>query len=163
MPATPRKAPVGRPQKSATVLKKRGALPKAASSLGKTAGLDVAPAKGKRPVAKIVRTIPKKATTAAPTATRKRAPTEDASMLHVRVADRLKLEATKVLEQIGLTPSEAVRLFLHRVVVEQRLPLDLSVPNARTQAAILEARAIAARPRRFKTAEDMFESLEKAS
>ncbi|WP_210253095.1 type II toxin-antitoxin system RelB/DinJ family antitoxin [Beijerinckia sp. L45] len=144
-------------------MKKRGALPKAASSLGKAAARDVAPAKGKRPVANTDRTIPKRVATAAPTASRKAAPTENASMLHVRVADRLKQEATKVLEQIGLTPSEAVRLFLHRIVVDQRLPLDLCVPNAQTQAAILEARALSAKPRRFKAADDMFKSLEKTS
>jgi DNA-damage-inducible protein J len=55
-----------------------------------------------------------------------------------------------------------VRLFLHRVVAEQRLPLDLRVPNATTEAAMLEAREIAKRPSRFKNAEDMFASLEKA-
>ena len=51
-------------------------------------------------------------------------------MLHVRVTDTLKQRAAATLEGIGLTTSEAIRLFLHRVVVEQRLPLDLKVPNA---------------------------------
>jgi DNA-damage-inducible protein J len=87
---------------------------------------------------------------------------DDASMLHVRIAGNLKARATKTLAGIGFTTSEAVRLFLHRVVVEQRLPLDLHVPNAETEAAILEAREIAGRPSRFKNAEEMFESLEKA-
>lgn len=86
----------------------------------------------------------------------------DAAMLHVRVTDLLKQEAAKTLEAIGMTTSEAVRLFLHRVVVEQRLPLDLCVPNAKTEAAIREARDIAARPSRFTGADALFASLEKA-
>ena len=83
-------------------------------------------------------------------------------MLHVRVSDALKAEAAATLEGIGLTTSEAIRLFLHRVVVEQRLPLDLKVPNAVTQAALREARETACRPSRFKTPDEMFQSLEKA-
>jgi DNA-damage-inducible protein J len=84
-----------------------------------------------------------------------------AIMLHVRVSEALKADAAATLEKIGLTTSEAVRLFLHRVVTEQRLPLDLKVPNTATRTAIVEARAMAHRRSRFKTAGELFESLEK--
>ena len=43
---------------------------------------------------------------------------------------------------MGLSVSDAVRLFLRRVVVDQAFPLELKVPNAQTQAAIEESRAI---------------------
>lgn len=89
-------------------------------------------------------------------------PREPGSMLHIRVADSLKADAATTLEAIGFTTSEAIRLFLHRVVAEQRLPLDLKVPNAVTRAAIEEARSMAKRPTRFKTPEAMFKSLEDA-
>ena len=87
-------------------------------------------------------------------------PREPAGMLHIRIADSLKTDAATTLQAIGLTTSEAIRLFLHRVVVEQRLPLDLEVPNAVTRAAIEEARAMAGRPSRFATPDEMFDSLE---
>ncbi len=95
---------------------------------------------------------------------KRRAPStrKPGSMLHIRVADSLKAEAATTLEAIGFTTSEAIRLFLHRVVAEQRLPLDLKVPNDVTRAAIEEARAMAKRPARFQTPEAMFESLEDA-
>lgn len=57
--------------------------------------------------------------------------------------------------------SDAIRLFLHRVVVDQAFPLELKVPNAETRAAIKESRAImAARHARFTTPDSLFKSLE---
>lgn len=65
--------------------------------------------------------------------------TATTSMLHVRVDDDIKAQASHVLADVGMTLSEAVRLFLHRVVAEQAYPLELKVPNAATRAAMLEA------------------------
>lgn len=84
------------------------------------------------------------------------------SMLHIRVDDDIKEEATQTLAAVGMTMSEAVRFFLHRVVVEQGFPLDLKVPNAETRAAIAESRAMmATRRARFDTPEALFDDLEK--
>jgi len=63
-------------------------------------------------------------------------------MLHVRIDERIKAQAADALEAMGLTVSEAVRVFLHRVAVEQALPFEMKVPNAVTQAAMAEARRI---------------------
>jgi DNA-damage-inducible protein J len=65
-------------------------------------------------------------------------------MLHVRVDDAIKARATEALEAMGLSVSDAVRLFLRRVVAEQAFPLELKVPNAETRAAIEESRAMMA-------------------
>lgn len=84
------------------------------------------------------------------------------SMLHVRVDDETKEQATAALGAIGLSVSEAVRLFLRRVVAEQALPLELKVPNTETRAAIAEAAEIAkTRRARFATADELFADLEK--
>ena len=58
------------------------------------------------------------------------------SMLHVRVDDHIKAQATETLAAMGLSVSEAVRLFLRRVVADQAFPLELKVPNAQTLAAM---------------------------
>lgn len=85
-------------------------------------------------------------------------------MLHVRVDDAIKAQATDTLAAMGLTMSDAVRLFLHRVVAEQAFPLELKVPNAETQAAMAEARAMmAARKARFDSAGQLLDELEKDS
>jgi len=84
------------------------------------------------------------------------------SMLHVRIDDDIKVQAAEALTAMGLSMSEAVRLFLHRVVAEQAFPLELKVPNAKTRAAMKESRSMmAARKARFKTAEALFDDLEK--
>lgn len=86
------------------------------------------------------------------------------SMLHIRVDDDIKEQATLALTAMGLTVSEAVRLFLHRVIVEQAFPLELKVPNAETLAAMQESRAMmSARRDRFSSADKLFADLEKNS
>ena len=49
------------------------------------------------------------------------------SMLHVRVDDELKAQATEKLAEVGLTVSDAVRILLTRVVKEGGLPAGLTV------------------------------------
>lgn len=76
------------------------------------------------------------------------------SMLHVRIDDETKVLATEALAAMGLSVSEAVRLFLRRVVIDQGLPLEMKVPNAETRAAMEESRALlAARRARMASAE----------
>ena len=83
-------------------------------------------------------------------------------MLHVRVDDETKLQATQALASMGLSMSDAVRLFLRRVVVEQAFPLELKVPNVETRAAMKESRAMmASRRPRFASASALFDDLEK--
>jgi DNA-damage-inducible protein J len=85
-------------------------------------------------------------------------------MLHVRVDDETKAQATETLAAMGMSVSDAVRLFLRRVVVDQTFPLELKVPNAETLAAMEESRAMmAARRTRFATADALFDDLEKNS
>jgi DNA-damage-inducible protein J len=86
------------------------------------------------------------------------------SMVHVRVDDEIKERATTALEAMGLSVSDAVRLFLRRVVTDQAFPLELKVPNAETRSAMAEADEIArSRVARFATADELFADLEKAS
>ena len=86
------------------------------------------------------------------------------SMLHIRVEDDIKEQATVALTSMGLSVSDAVRLFLRRVVIEQAFPLELKVPNAETRAAMEEARLMKAkRHARFGSADELFADLEKSS
>jgi len=80
------------------------------------------------------------------------------TMIHIRVDDDVKAQATEALEAMGLSMSDAVRLFLKRVVAEQAMPIELKVPNAETRAAMEEARAI--RRARFATAQALFNNLD---
>jgi DNA-damage-inducible protein J len=60
--------------------------------------------------------------------------------------------------------SDAVRLFLKRVVADQAFPLELKVPNAATRTAMAEADEIAAKGKaRFGSADNVMADLEKAA
>ena len=85
------------------------------------------------------------------------------SMLHVRVDDDTKEQATATLDAMGLSVSDAVRIFLKRVVADQAFPLELKVPNAVTRAAMAEADEMIAKGKaRFANADQLMADLEKA-
>lgn len=86
------------------------------------------------------------------------------AMLHIRVEDDIKVQATEALAAMGLSMSDAVRILLKRVVNDQAFPLELKVPNAATRAAMKESRAkMKASKTRFDTAADLIDDLEKTS
>nr|WP_315247122.1 type II toxin-antitoxin system RelB/DinJ family antitoxin [uncultured Albidiferax sp.] len=86
------------------------------------------------------------------------------TMIHVRLDEKMKVQATEALAAMGLSVSDAVRVFLTRVVAEQQLPFALKVPNAETRAAMAEADDIVRMRRdRFATASALFDDLEKNS
>jgi DNA-damage-inducible protein J len=65
---------------------------------------------------------------------------------------------------MGLSVSDAVRVFLKRVAIERQIPFALKVPNAETRAAMAEAdEIIRTRRARFATAAELFDDLEKNS
>ena len=84
------------------------------------------------------------------------------TMLHVRVDEETKAQASEALAAMGLSVSDAVRILLKRVVNDQAFPLELKVPNAQTRAAMIEARAMMqARTARFDSAASLVDELEK--
>ncbi len=85
------------------------------------------------------------------------------SMLHVRMDEATKARGTAVLDAIGLSASDAVRLLYHRLIADQAFPLELKVPNAETRAAMAEAEAIIAEGRaRFADGESLIAHLDAA-
>jgi DNA-damage-inducible protein J len=63
------------------------------------------------------------------------------TLVQTRINSEIKNEATAVLQAIGLTVSDAVRLMLTRVAREKALPFEPLTPNETTIAAMREARA----------------------
>ena len=85
------------------------------------------------------------------------------TMLHVRVDEDIKEQAAQTLSTMGLTVSDAVRVFLTRVAADQELPFAIKAPNSASRAAIAESREIIRRRRaRFKTADALIDDLGKA-
>jgi DNA-damage-inducible protein J len=64
------------------------------------------------------------------------------NMAQVRLVEDIKARPTTTLAATGPMVSDAIRVFLPRVVAEQQLPFPLAAPHAETRAAMIEARAI---------------------
>ena len=57
-----------------------------------------------------------------------------------RIESDLKRDAERVFAELGLTTSQAIKLFLKRVVRERGIPFELKLPNEATKKVIEEAR-----------------------
>lgn len=85
------------------------------------------------------------------------------TMVHVRVDENIKAQATETLASMGLTVSDAIRVFLTRVVADKELPFALKAPNASSRTAIAEANEIIKNRRaRFATPDALMNDLDKA-
>lgn len=86
------------------------------------------------------------------------------TMVHVRVDEQVKAQAAETLASMGLTLSDAIRVFLTRVVADKELPFAIQAPNATSRVAIAEANEIIkSRRARFATADALLNDLEEAS
>ena len=65
-------------------------------------------------------------------------------MVHARIDPRLKKSAERVFTKIGISTTEAIRLFLKQVELHKGLPFPVSVPNEETVAAMMETNDAAA-------------------
>ena len=83
------------------------------------------------------------------------------AFVRARVNEKLKDDATAILDGIGLTVSDVVRMTLTRIVKDKALPFELTTPNAQTRAAMAESRGkMAARKARFRKGEDLIDALD---
>ena len=81
--------------------------------------------------------------------------------LRARIDEQTKAQGNAVLDAIGLSASDAIRLLYRRLIADQAFPLELKVPNAETRAAMEEGHAILrARKARFESADELIASLD---
>lgn len=86
------------------------------------------------------------------------------TMVHVRVDENIKAQAAETLASMGLTVSDAVRVFLTRVVADKELPFAVKAPNTRSRAAMAQANEIIkSRRARFKNSDALINDLEQNS
>lgn len=88
--------------------------------------------------------------------------------IRVRVHETTKAQATEVLAAMGLTLSDAVRMFLSHVIDDKTLPFGSKTPNLATLEAMAEVEEIIKSKRALYAAEDAAEEelahdIEKAS
>jgi DNA-damage-inducible protein J len=56
--------------------------------------------------------------------------------IRARVDPKLKAEAKRILDRLGLDSSDAIRVFYKQVVLRQGLPFDMTIPNEATRRAM---------------------------
>ena len=63
------------------------------------------------------------------------------STLQIRVRSDLKENVEHILEELGMTPSQAVTLFFNQIALKKEIPFRISLyePNERTIEALKEA------------------------
>jgi DNA-damage-inducible protein J len=60
-------------------------------------------------------------------------------VVRAKVSPKLKHSAERVLDELGMSMTEAIRLFLTQISLRQEFPLELKIPNQTTLQAISAA------------------------
>jgi DNA-damage-inducible protein J len=58
----------------------------------------------------------------------------------VQIEPKLKADAERILDELGLGADAAIRVFYKQVVLRKGLPFDLAVPNEATRRAMRDVR-----------------------
>lgn len=61
------------------------------------------------------------------------------AVVHARIDQATKTATEKVLEALGLTPTEAIRLFYRQIAIRKSFPLELRVPNKLTASVLTKS------------------------
>jgi len=58
------------------------------------------------------------------------------STIHARINSELKKNAERILEQIGMSSAEAIRLFYKQIELRKGIPFDIKIPNKLTDETL---------------------------
>jgi len=82
------------------------------------------------------------------------------AIIHARVEPRTKKKAEGVLKELGMTPTEAIRLFYRQICLRGGLPFPVLIPNKLTKET-LDNSAKGKGVESFSSMDEMFENWEK--
>lgn len=61
--------------------------------------------------------------------------------VHSRIEPEIKEQAESILLRIGVTPTEAIRMFYTEITLRNGLPFEIPVPNTTTVKALEDSRS----------------------
>lgn len=61
-----------------------------------------------------------------------------AAFIRARIEPKLKAEAEDVLDELGITPTQAITMLYKRIAREHEWPIELKIPNAKTRKTFEE-------------------------
>ncbi len=82
------------------------------------------------------------------------------AVVHARIEPQTKHKAEGVLRKLGLTPTEAIRIFYRQISLRGGLPFPVEVPNELTTATLAKSRR-GKDTQEFESVEAMFKTWEK--
>lgn len=82
------------------------------------------------------------------------------AVVHARIDQATKTATEKVLDSLGITPTEAIRLFYRQIAIRKSFPLELHVPNKLT-ATVLTKSDKNQEIETFDTASELYASWDK--
>ena len=81
-------------------------------------------------------------------------------VIHARIEPQTKRRAEGVLKRLGMSPTEAIRLFYRQICLHSGLPFPVQIPNEETRVTLAKSRK-GEDVESFKSLNDMFASWEK--
>ncbi|MGD9874042.1 MAG: type II toxin-antitoxin system RelB/DinJ family antitoxin [Kiritimatiellia bacterium] len=82
------------------------------------------------------------------------------ALIHARIEPGTKKRAEIVLGRLGMTPTEAIRLFYHQISLRKGLPFPVEIPNELT-AQTLRKSSKGEEIQKFENLDDLFASWDK--
>ena len=82
------------------------------------------------------------------------------AVVHARIDQATKTATEKVLNALGMTPTEAIRLFYRQIAIRKAFPIELHIPNKLT-ASVLAKSDKNQNIEAFDTATELYASWEK--
>lgn len=77
--------------------------------------------------------------------------------VHSRIEPEIKQQAEDILQRLGLSPTEAIRMFYTQITLRNGLPFEVLIPNEETEKALADSRS-GRKLERFKSANELFKS-----
>jgi DNA-damage-inducible protein J len=79
------------------------------------------------------------------------------AVVHTRLEPEMKEKAELILHRLGLSPTEAIRMFYTQIALWNGLPFQVDLPNEDTRQALRDSRA-GKNLERFETVDDLISS-----
>ena len=81
----------------------------------------------------------------------------EGAAVHSRIQPEIKEQAERILQRLGLSPTEAIRMFYTQIALRNGLPFDVAIPNVETIKVMDDSRN-GHNLERFDSIENLFES-----
>lgn len=77
--------------------------------------------------------------------------------IHSRIEPEVKAQAESILQRLGVSSTEAIRMFYTQITLRNGLPFSIDIPNEETEKALKDSRS-GRNLERFENVDDLMKS-----